>query len=354
MINLHDIKQANILVVDDQEANVKLLEHILRGSGYSSVSSTRDSREVPELYRQNRYDLVLLDLNMPHMNGFEVMAALQAIESDGYLPILVITAEPAHKLKALTAGARDFISKPLDNLEVVTRVQNMLEVRLLHKQLRGYNEMLEQRVRDRTEELRESYRETVYAMTAAAEHRDEDTGMHIQRIGFYCRALAGIIGMDKKFCEEIFYAGPMHDIGKIAIPDNILLKQGAFLPEEWEIMKSHTLHGAKILAERKSPYLRMGEEIALSHHEAWDGSGYPNGLYGDLIPIAARIMNICDIYDALRSKRPYKTPMGHEQAMRIIVTGDKRTRPEHFDPAIMEAFVKNENVFRDIYLANQD
>jgi len=280
------------------------------------------------------------------------MEALTEIETEGYLPVLVLTAEPAHKLRALQSGAKDFVSKPFDQIEVLTRIYNILEIRLLYKNLRIYNETLELRVEERIAELRESYRETVLALTRAAEDKDEDTGLHIHRISYYCQEFAAELGMSSNFCDDIFYGSPMHDIGKIGIPDHILLKPGGFTPEEWQIMKTHTTLGHRILTNSKSPYLKMGADIALNHHERWDGSGYPNGLKGEAIPVSARIMNICDVYDALRSKRPYKPALSHAQATEIIMHGDDRIRPEHFDPQIFEAFKKKHETFRNIYEAN--
>ena len=349
MINPSDIFNANILIVDDKEINVLLLDRMLSGAGYVSITSTVDPGGVCELHLKNRYDLILLDLQMPGMDGFQVMEGLKEIEPDGYLPVLVITAQPDHKLHALRAGAKDFISKPFELAEVLARVHNMLEVRLLNKKLHNYNEELEQRVRERTSDLQESSLETIYAMTRAAEYKDEDTGAHVQRISYFCDALAGMLGLDEVFLDKIFFASPMHDIGKIGIPDHILLKPGGFTPDEWGVMKDHTTMGAKILGNSKSPYLKMGAEIALNHHERWDGGGYPNGKRGEAIPLAARVMNICDVYDALRSKRPYKPAFGHMTTMDIITRGDGRTQPEHFDPVIFAAFKQNHQTFRDIF-----
>jgi len=351
MISLSDILHGKVLIVDDQEANVLLLERILHGAGYVSIASTMDPHEVCELHLKNRYDLILLDLQMPGMDGFQVMESLKEIETDGYLPVLVITAQPDHKLRALKAGAKDFVSKPFELAEVLARVHNMLEVRLLHKQLHNYNDVLEQRVRERTADLQGSYLETIFTMTRAAEYKDEDTGAHVQRISYYSRELARMLGLDEEFVDKIFFASPMHDIGKIGIPDHILLKPGGFTPDEWEVMKGHASMGAKVLGNSKSPYLKMGAEIALNHHERWDGGGYPNGKRGEAIPLAARIMNICDIYDALRSKRPYKPAFDHLKTVDIITRGDGRTQPEHFDPVILAAFKQDHQSFRDIFEA---
>jgi putative two-component system response regulator len=349
MISAAEILRANILIVDDQEANVMLLERLLRGRGYTAVSSTMDPGVVCGLHAKNRYDLILLDLQMPVMDGFEVMEKLRTCERESYPPVLVITAQPDHKLRAFEAGARDFVSKPFDLTEVLARVRNMVESRLLQAALEDANGALEQRVRERTADLHESYAETIFTMMRAAEQKDEGTGAHVQRISYYCRALSRKMGLGEEFVDTIFFASPMHDIGKIGIPDRILLKAGELSPDEWEVMRGHTWIGERILAEGKSPYLRMGAEIALDHHERWDGGGYPSGKRGEEIPLAARIMNICDVYDALRSKRPYKPGFDHAKAMDVITDGDGRTLPEHFDPAILAAFGANREAFREVF-----
>jgi putative two-component system response regulator len=349
MINPGDVLHGNILIVDDQEVNILLLERMLRGAGYDAITSTLAPAEVCELHLKNRYDLILLDLQMPGMDGFQVMEKLKEIEPEGYLPVLVITAQPDHKLRAFRAGAKDFISKPFEISEVLARVRNMLEVRLLNKRLRNYNDELEMQVQARTADLKENYLETIFTMTRAAEHKDEDIGAHVQRISYYSRELARMLGQDENFVDMVFFASPMHDIGKIGVPDHVLLKPGPLTPDEWDVMKAHTTMGSEILGRSKSPYLQMGAEIALDHHERWDGAGYPNGKRGEDIPLPARIVNICDIYDALRNRRPYKPEFDHEKAVDIIMHGDGRTQPEHFDPVILEAFKQNHQTFRDIF-----
>jgi putative two-component system response regulator len=351
MISSSDILHGKILIVDDQEPNVILLERVLGGAGYASISSTVNPAKVCKLHLKHHYDLILLDLEMPSkgLSGFQVMEGIRKIEPGDYLPVIVITAHPDYKLRALQAGARDFISKPFELAEVLARVHNMLEVRLLHKQLHNYNNELEYRVQERTADLQENYREAIYTMTRAAEHKDQYTGAHVQRIGHYCSEFAKLLGQNEEFVDKIFFASPMHDIGKIGIPDHILLKPGRFTLDEWEVMKSHAAMGAAILGNGKSPYFKMGAEIALNHHERWNGTGYPNGKHGEEIPLEARIMNICDIYDALRSERTYKPAFDHQKAMDILTHGDHLTQPEHFDPAILVAFQQNHLSFRDIF-----
>lgn len=349
MMQSDKLLQARILIVDDLPANVHLLSRILSSAGYTAISSTTNPHEVCNLHRKNNYDLILLDLQMPGMTGFQVMDGLKEIEQGGYLPVLVITAQPDEKLHALKAGAKDFISKPFELSEVLARVHNMLEVRLLHKELHDYNIQLEQRVKERTADLLEGNLETIFTMTRAAEYKDEDTGAHVQRISYYSRELAQRLGLHETFIDRIFVASPMHDIGKIGIPDHILLKPGGFNPEEWKVMMGHAEIGAKILGNSKSLYLMMAAEIALNHHERWDGGGYPHGKIGEAIPLSARIMNICDIYDALRSKRPYKPAFDHQKTMDIILHGDGRTEQKHFDPIIYTVFTQNHKIFQDIF-----
>lgn len=328
--------QAKVLIVDDQPANVMLLEKMLRAEGYANVSTTTDPLLVADLYRQHGFDIVLLDLNMPQMDGFAVMAQLQLLEQGSYVPILVLTAQAdmATRFRALESGAKDFLTKPFDRLEVLMRIRNMLEVRLLHNQVREQNLLLEQRVQARTLELTETRLEIVRRLGRAAEYRDNETGLHIIRMSKYSELIGRSAGLDGRQCEMLLNASPMHDIGKIGIPDRILLKPGKFEPEEWEIMKTHAAIGCEILSGHPSELMEMARVIAESHHEKWDGSGYPHGLRGEDIPLVGRIVALADVFDALTSERPYKKAWSMEDALQYI----EDNRGKHFDPTLVGAF----------------
>ncbi|WP_114969620.1 response regulator [Rhodoferax ferrireducens] len=342
--------RARILIVDDEERNVKLLEALLHAEGYTTLSAG-SGRDALALAAVEKPDLILLDIMMPDMDGFETVAQLKADPHTQQVPVIMITAlnDRKSKLRALEAGAEEFLSKPIDRSDLRVRVRNLLRIKEYSDFLADHNHSLDEQVRERTAQLEEAYRDTLFTLVRAAEHKDEETGQHVRRISHYCRVLAEAMKLPIDFQDEIFLASPMHDIGKIGIPDHVLLKPGGFTPEEWSIMKTHSALGASILASGTSPYTRMGAEIALNHHERWDGSGYPNGIQGEAIPLAARIMQICDVYDALRSQRPYKPPIDHARVIEIITQGDGRTRPEHFDPAVLACFVGQADHFAAIY-----
>ena len=327
---------AHILVVDDQPANVLLLERILAAEGYRNVESLSDSRAVAGAYAARRHDLVLLDLNMPYVDGFEVMAQLKQLVPEDYVPILVLTAQSDRqtRLKALESGARDFLTKPFDRLEVVNRIRNLLEVRLLHNQVQNQNRVLEERVRERTRELFDTRLEIIRRLGRAAEYRDNETGLHIIRMSQISQYIGRASGMGEADADMLLNASPMHDIGKIGIPDRILLKPGKFDPDEWEIMKTHTTIGAEMLAGHGSELMQMASDIAYTHHEKWDGSGYPRNLRGEEIPLAGRIVAISDVFDALTSERPYKKAWPVEQAIAYI----RDNAGKHFDPALVKCF----------------
>ena len=337
-MNLEEKKSlANILIVDDQAANVILLEKILKQAGYKNIFHTTDSRQTLTLYQEHDVDLLLLDIRMPQPDGFEVMEQLQqTIDNDDYLPILVLTAEltAETRSRALSNGAKDFLTKPFDRLEALQRIHNILEVRLLHRQIKNYNAHLEQEVKKRTQELEDSRLEVIRRLGRAAEYKDNETGNHILRMSKFCQLLARAAGMSESYAEMMLCAAPMHDIGKIGIPDQILLKPGKLEPDEWEIMKTHVDIGGDILSGSHSPLLKMAANIALTHHEKWDGGGYPNGLAGENIPLEGRICALCDVFDALTSERPYKKAWPIEKALELI----KAESGHHFDPQLVNIF----------------
>ncbi len=331
------MSRGRILIVDDEEQNVLLLERLLEVSGFTNVASTTASSEVLALCAENEPDLLLLDLQMPHPNGFEVMRQLEPwTRGATRMPILVLTADSTRdtKTRALASGASDFLNKPFDTTEVVLRVKNLLLTRLLSLELREHNLLLERRVVERTRALEEARLEIVDRLALAADYRDDSTGEHAQRVGRIAACLGRGLDLSEETVELLRRAAPLHDIGHVAVSDSILLKQGKLTPEEFEVMKLHTTVGGEILGRSRSELLRMSEEIALSHHEWWDGSGYPSGLKGEEIPLSARITAVADVFDTLLDKRPYKPPWPLELAVAEI----ERLRGRQFDTQVVDAF----------------
>jgi putative two-component system response regulator len=343
-------KAPRVLVVDDEARSVKRIESLLKPEGYVIDVAARGDVAL-EMVHQSRPDIILLDVMMPGMDGLEVASRLKANAHTRSIPIIMLTTldDRASRLSALNAGAEDFLTKPVDRAELWVRVRNLLRLREYADFLGDHARILEDSINERSEQLTNSYRDTIATLTRASSYRDEATGAHVQRISFFCVELAQSLGLDAAFCDCIRYASPMHDVGKIAIPDRVLLKPGSLDATEWAIMKTHSWLGAKMLEGGDSPYLRMGRDIAMSHHERWDGTGYPAGLAGDAIPLAARLMSIADVYDALRSERPYKAPCDHQTAVAVIVSGDGRTQPQHFDPQVLSAFVAAQSRMEEIY-----
>lgn len=329
---------AKILVVDDQEPNVRLLERLLAQAGYRDVTSTTDSGEVLGLCERLHPDMLLLDLHMPAPDGFEVLAELESwIQGPYRLPVLILTgdATPDVRRRALAVGARDFVSKPLDHVEVLLRVRNLGRTRALQLALEEHNDLLDQRVRQRTAELERARLETLERLARAAEYRDDATHEHAQRIGHVASALAKRLGLPDRTVELVRRAAPLHDIGKLAIPDSILLKPGRLTEEEFEVVKGHAKVGAQILSGSQSTVLQLAEQIAATHHEKWNGTGYPAGLAGEDIPIGGRLVAVADVFDALTHDRPYKSAWPVERAI-VQIRDDSGT---HFDPGVVEAFL---------------
>ena len=348
-------KQSEILLVDDDERNRMVITALLETQGYR-VTEVASGEAALNQIAQRAPDIILLDIMMPGMDGYEVASRIKQNPATQTIPIIMITAleDTDSKLRALNLGAEDFLTKPVNRAELWVRVRNLLRLKEYGDFLKHHNRLLEEQVTQRTAELQKSYIQTLKVLGVAAEFKDEETGNHIQRIAEYSIHLARQLGMDEVFCDTIYHASPMHDIGKIGIPDAVLLKQGPLDADEWKIMKTHCEIGASILMRGESPYLEMASEIALSHHERWDGTGYPRGLAGENISLPARIMNICDVYDALRSKRPYKPAYEHDKALEIILGGDGRTNPGHFDPAVLDAFRRSADAFREIHARKAD
>ncbi len=358
-----------ILVVDDEEINLRLFSELCQNLGYETVLA-RNGREAIEQTQKHMPDLILMDIMMPVMNGFDSTEIIKSDRKTAHIPIIMVTALQSRedRLTGIAKGANDFLTKPIDSEELALRLRNNLKIKEFHDFLSRHNIILEQQVAERTRELNEAFQkldrahekikhgyiEAIYRLTLATEYKDEETGMHIKRISYYTSELATSMGLGKEFTESIYYASPMHDIGKVGIPDSILIKPDKLTPDEWKIMMTHTTIGAKILKGSESPYLKMAEEIALNHHEKWDGSGYPNGIRGEEIPLSGRIMMIADHYDALRSKRPYKKAIDHETTVGIITKGDGRTIPEHFDPEVLDTFKNICERFREIFEEHRD
>ncbi len=345
-MNADSLKQSCIFVIDDEPANLKLLNKMLASQGYSSTILIQDPREVIDRYRQTRPDLILLDINMPHLDGFEVLDRLKALNDPLMPPVVILTAQHGreHLLKAFAAGARDFVSKPFDRAELLMRVRNLLEAHFAHRMIHDQKNVLEDMVRLRTEELKETQLQVLRRLGRAAEFRDNETGNHILRMSKICSLLAKSLGWPNEEVELMLHASPMHDIGKIGITDSILLKPGKLEPEEFQIMKTHAEIGAGILEGGDSALLRLARTIALTHHEKWDGSGYPLGLSGTDIPIASRIAAVADVFDALISSRPYKPAWPLEKAIDFL----KENTGRHFDPEIVEHFLKNLDAVKSI------
>lgn len=328
--------KAPIVIIDDVAANVRLLSSSLKAFGLDDQVSFTDPAAGLDWLRTHDWDLLLLDLDMPAPNGFDILKALEPrnrIER----PVILVTAlnDPQSRRQGLELGANDYICKPLDLPEVILRIHNSLLLKTTTDDLKRANAELEERVRQRTAELQDSYRAVIGALSRAASYRDDDTGEHIHRIGTFACMLAEGMGLPAHWCTLIRQAAPMHDVGKIGIPDEILLKPGVLTPEERERMKAHAWIGYDILHDDSNSELTaMAAQIALTHHEKWDGSGYPQGLAGEQIPLEARIVALCDVYDALRQPRPYKTAWTRERALELI----REQTGRHFDPAVVAVF----------------
>jgi putative two-component system response regulator len=336
-----DIPQPDgrILLVDDEEANVKILERILHRAGYGTVRGVTDPRQAVPAFLEFGPDLVVLDLHMPHVDGYTVLEGLRPhIPESSYLPILVVTGDSSvvARRRALSAGARDFLAKPFDSTEVLLRIRNLLEARFLSLALQAQNMSLEEKVRRRTQELYDAQVEILERLALAAEFRDDATRQHTQRVGALSARLARRLGVPEATAELLRRAAPLHDLGKIGVPDSILLKLDRLTDDEFRQIKTHTHVGARILSGSSHPLLQLAEQIALTHHEHWDGGGYTPGIKGEDIPLVGRIVAVADVFDALTHARPYKPAWSVEDAVGEI----ERQRGRQFDPRVVDAFVE--------------
>lgn len=338
-----------VLVVDDQEDVARALEHALQGFGYH-VEMARDGLEALAKLRLN-VDLVFLDAEMPGMDGFEVARRVRDDPEFGDLPIIMVTglSGTRDRLRAVETGINDFIAKPFDLTELRVRTASLLKMKEAADALKQYRMELELAVAQRTIDLRraldemveaqrttyDAHLDTIKRLVRAAEYRDRETGSHIERIGGYCALLGRILGLSPREVELLRYASPMHDVGKIGVPDAILLKRGRLDDAEWAVMRRHPAIGAGILHGAPSDVLQMGETIALSHHERWDGIGYPSGLAGEAIPLAARICAVADVFDALTTNRPYRSALPNHTVFEMMAA----ERARQFDPQVLDAFL---------------
>jgi putative two-component system response regulator len=357
--DLHLLKSANIMVVDDTPANLHILTNLLEKQGYtprpvpSGKLALRAAKKEPP-------DLILLDINMPEMNGYEVCEQLKADEVLKGIPVLFISAfnETMDKVRAFHTGGVDYITKPFQFEEIEARIETHLNLRRLQVELEEQNHHLQELVHAQVEEIAASQMATIFALARLAEYRDDDTGTHLERVQSLCQLLTmklaetepyGAI-IDPVYIDNIYHASPLHDIGKVAIADSILLKPAKLTVAEFEVMKTHTTLGAKNLEAVREKYphnmfINIGIDIARSHHEKWDGSGYPDGLRAENIPLSARIVAVVDVYDAMRSRRSYKPAYSHSASVEAILSANGK----QFDPHVVAAFAKLEQEFDAIH-----
>ena len=347
-----------ILIIDDDERIRNSLADILVTQRYKVIQAA-NGIEGLEKVKSDPPDVILLDINMPGMSGIEVLKQVKSERDGKLIPIVIVSGQNDVDLRieALKLGVDDFLSKPPHAAELTARVRSLTKVKAYNDYMRHYQTILEEEVRKRTtdlnnahEKLRNASLDTIHRLSRAAEYKDEDTSVHIQRMSQYVVAIAEKIGMGEAEKDTLLYSSPMHDIGKIGIPDRILLKPGKLDSAEWEIMKRHAEIGSQILDNSTSDFIKMGKVIAITHHEKWDGSGYPNGLAGVKIPIEGRIVALADVFDALTTRRPYKEPFPNEKAFAIIM----EESGTHFDPEIVQAFFDIQEEILEIQRSHTD
>lgn len=356
-------RTARIMIIDDEMINIEIVQAYLEEEGFQNFLTTTDSTTAVDQIRSENPDILLLDINMPQVSGLEILEMMRASKELRLVPAIVLTAsnDPEVKLRALRLGASDFLAKPVDPSELMLRVQNVLAVKAYQDHLADYSIKLEKQVMARTQELVLSRQEAIHCLARAGEYRDDDTGHHVTRVGRYARLIAEELGFAPERLDLIEQAAQLHDVGKIGIPDSILHKPGKLDPQEFDLMRTHcdvgrkiinplsheesirlTTHtsvGMQIMGSTNSPVLKLAAVIAASHHEKWDGNGYPSGIAGTEIPIEARIVAVADVFDALSSSRPYKDAFPIEKCLQILIEG----RGTHFDPDVLDAFMRRQD-----------
>lgn len=341
-----------VLIVDDSDINLALIKALVLKLGECQPVLFESPIKALEWCRENVPDLVIVDYMMPDMDGLGFISAFRALHGRNEIPVLMITANDQKDVRyeALLGGANDFLIKPIDRVEFSARARNMLSLRIGQKFLADRAEHLATLVDERTREIRDREKELIFRISRAAEFRDPETGAHIQRMAHYSRIIAKGLDLDEATQQLILEAAPMHDVGKIGIPDYILLKPGRLTPEEFEVMKGHARLGYELLSDSHSEIMKAGAEVAISHHEKFDGSGYPHGLKGNRIPLFGRITAVADVFDALTSERPYKKAWALEDACLFLEEG----RGKHFDPLCVEAFLAGWEQVLEVRMRFQD
>ncbi|HSW64439.1 MAG TPA: response regulator [Dissulfurispiraceae bacterium] len=345
-----------ILVVDDDPYVLEYVTSLLSEYNYSVLPFGNAKAAIDHVQKNGGINVVLTDIKMPGMTGIELLEHIHAMNPE--LPVLLMTAyaELDTAVSAIKQGAFDFIIKPYRSEQLIHSIEKAVRYSRLIQQEKEHKKILEQTVQERTKALSDALskvknmsRELIHRLTVVAEYRDTDTGLHNSRMGLFAKTLSEVMNLSVDFVDAITFASPLHDIGKVGISDGILLKPAPLTEEEFGIMKTHAQIGSNVLSGSTYPYIQMAASIAMHHHERWDGTGYPHRLKGEETPLEGRIVMICDQYDALRSKRPYKKPFTHDQAADILIKGDGRTMPHHFDPAVLAAFKKCSSVFDEIF-----
>lgn len=340
-----NIKNLTVLIVDDEIVNTMLLKALIDEEGFKDVDTYTDSVEALDAFHKNPSDIIIVDYNMPSMDGVEFIQKAKEINPDVLSIMVTANTNDDVMINALSSGANDFITKPISIYAFKLRIKNMAYLQASYKLAKEFNEILAIRVDEATQSLKKREYETLKVLSKAAEYKDPETGSHIARVSHYSKLIAKKIGLEEDEQNILYYAAPLHDIGKIGISDNILLKPGKLTPDEFEIMKTHSIKGVEILECSESIFLQAGEIIAANHHEKWDGTGYPKGLKGEEIHIYGRIVAVADVFDALTSIRPYKKAWTFEDAMQFL----KNEAGKHFDPTLVDVFVDLEAEVLDIF-----